>query len=207
LRANRSKEPSKHSVIKMNDFKMITGLKGRDPEIFADLLKTNPNYLEYGCGTSTQYVDQYTTSKALIVETDHQWIEKISKTIRRKNDLNFIHVDLGPVSGWGYPKEIEKYKNKFEEYYKKPWESNDDFDLILIDGRFRVATFLYCLLKAKKGTIIILDDYKDRDYYRVVEKFIQPISIYERMAKFIKNEEFDEELILKFLDQYKFDLR
>jgi cellulose biosynthesis protein BcsQ len=190
-----------------NNFEMITGLEGEDPKIFAELLKCNPNYLEYGSGTSTQYVDQYTSCKAIIVENDFNWIQKISKTIQRKEDIEFIHIDLGPTAAWGYPKEIEKYKNRFEEYYKKPWELNDDFDLILIDGRFRVATFLYCLLKAKNGTIIFIDDYKERHHYHDIEKIIKPNVIYYRMAKFIKNEDFDKELILKLLNQYKFDLR
>ena len=48
----------------------------------------------------------------------------------------------------------------------------------MIDGRFRVASFLTTLKKSKKGTKIIFDDYKSRSQYHVVEKIIKPKKMY-----------------------------
>ena len=44
--------------------------------------------------------------------------------------------------------------------------------MVLIDGRFRVACFLFSLLNAKKDSIIIFDDYMNRSEYHVVEEVL-----------------------------------
>lgn len=41
----------------------------------------------------------------------------------------------------------------------------------MIDGRFRVACFLYSLLCAETGTVILFDDYSLRFRYHLVEDF------------------------------------
>ena len=55
----------------------------------------------------------------------------------------------------------------------------------MIDGRFRVASFLTTLKKSKKGTKIIFDDYKSRPQYHVVEKIIKPKKMYFDQALFV----------------------
>ena len=46
--------------------------------------------------------------------------------------------------------------NTFFDYISNVWKFNLKADVILIDGRFRVACFLYSLLNAKHNSIIIL---------------------------------------------------
>jgi hypothetical protein len=69
--------------------------------------------------------------------------------------------------------------------------SNQQPDLILIDGRFHIACFLASILLAKPGTIILFDDYFDRPNYHVVEKYIKPSAKAGRMAEFILNASFN----------------
>ncbi len=58
-------------------------------------------------------------------------------------------------------------------------------DLVLIDGRFRVACFLTTLLQARPGTIVLFDDYVGRnERYGQVETYVQPDRLVERMAVF-----------------------
>ena len=56
-------------------------------------------------------------------------------------------------------------------------------DLILIDGRFRVSTFLSCVLKFP-GAKVLFDDYVDRENYHVVESVIKPKRTVGRIAEF-----------------------
>ena len=49
-----------------------------------------------------------------------------------------------------------KYRHNFKKYLNGIWEKSFKPDLVLVDGRFRVACFLTSLLKADKGSIIIL---------------------------------------------------
>ena len=44
-------------------------------------------------------------------------------------------------------------------------------DLVLIDGRFRVACFLHSRLAAEAGTPSLFDDYTNRPQYHLVEEF------------------------------------
>ena len=57
-------------------------------------------------------------------------------------------------------------------------------DLVLIDGRFRVASFLVSALLAQEGCTILFDDYFDRPNYHVVEKYLKPVRKAGRMAEF-----------------------
>jgi hypothetical protein len=65
-------------------------------------------------------------------------------------------------NGWGHPgidstkEERAKYSNVICELDK---EIVDKIDLILIDGRFRVACALKCFSKIKNDCFIIFDDF------------------------------------------------
>jgi hypothetical protein len=98
-------------------------------------------------------------------------------------------IDIGPTKAWGYPVSRNSTKH-WPAYCIAPWKSLEACgmspDLILIDGRFRVAAFLYSLLMAKKGTTILFDDYEKRNHYHVVEQVIKPVKLLGRMAEFYK---------------------
>jgi hypothetical protein len=73
-------------------------------------------------------------------------------------------------------------------YMAQPWRlakhHNLVPDTVLIDGRFRVASFLFSLLSARIGTTILFDDYVDRPVYFVVEQSCPLTSLCERMGLF-----------------------
>ena len=62
--------------------------------------------------------------------------------------------------------------NNFIDYVSGVWNFKSQADVILIDGRFRVACFLYSLIHSKKDSIIIFDDYFDRPWYHIVEEVV-----------------------------------
>ncbi len=121
------------------------------------------------------------------------------------NELDRIQIDwidLGVVGDWGTP--ISYKKREFIiNYLESIWMKNNKPELILIDGRFRVACFLYSLLKAFPGSKIIFDDYRNRPHYQVVEEFIKPTELYGNQALFIVTENLSinkiEKSISKFL--------
>ena len=111
---------------------------------------------------------------------------------------------------WGNPGKnatnIQKinYSNQITKLSK---EEQDSIDLVLIDGRFRVACFLTTLRYANPKTKIYFDDYLTRPFYHEVEEFEVPIEETTRAAVFIVNGSYDIEkldyLINKF--EYVFD--
>jgi len=158
-------------------------------DCFTESLKYANCYLEYGSGASTLYAANVANIKSIIsIDTDKNWVNKVNSLITTVGKNFFLeYCDLGDVGDWGVPLNEAKYKD-FWKYMVTPWilveKNNLSPDLILIDGRFRVASFLYSLLCAQEGTKILFDDYFDRPHYFEVEKFCRPLERRGRMAVF-----------------------
>lgn len=168
--------------------------------LFRDALKQSHHYAEYGSGASTVFADQAGTRDLMSVETDPIWAKRL--TLRLSQRATVIHCDLGPVGAWGRPQSLN-FSDRFEHYFAGAFTYNFAPDTILIDGRFRVACFLTCLIRAEKGTRIIWDDYVYRPSYQVVAKILKPRAVTKRQALFVVPGEIDREAIQKMLADYR----
>lgn len=158
---------------------------------FRTFVEKSANYLEYGCGGSTLLAANSGVSNIFSVETDGAWAEKVRFAVAgKKVQLSLTHCDVGKVGAWGRPIDDSAFKHYYK-YATAPWEAAQNIkaipDLVLVDGRFRVASFLYSLLCAEPGTTILFDDYAERKHYHVVEKFCDISSMQGRMAVFTAN--------------------
>lgn len=161
--------------------------------LFREHAALSKHYAEWGSGLSTFYVaSQEVSVTVLTVETDPKWAEKIlSVSITNSQKVQVRHADLGTVGRWGRPEGYSKIENVWN-YSWAPFCSGVKPDLLLVDGRFRVHCFLESLLKARRGTKIIFDDYANRPAYHIVEKFIVPSEISGRQALFMVNTKFSD---------------
>ena len=150
---------------------------------FKEIVSNSRTYAEYGCGASTIWVARECSCRLLSVDGSVEWVEFVESSCGDSSRVAVRHVDLGPLGKWGKPKSYKKVRN-FGEYRNWIWNQGSVPDVVLVDGRFRVACFLTSLLKAKEGTVIIFDDYVDRENYHVVEKFISPQFYCGRQAFF-----------------------
>ena len=163
----------------------LTMLFDGDDSLFKDLLKNSKNYGEYGCGLSTEWVLKNTNAKILSVDSSRDWVDKISSGNAAYNKrIKLKHIDLGDVENWGRPIGYEKSYN-FINYFNWIWIQDIIPDTVLIDGRFRVCCFLTSIKYANENTKIIFDDYNNRPYYHVVEKFVKKEQTCGRQALFI----------------------
>lgn len=158
-------------------------------EIFTFLMKQTKCYLEYGTGASSIYASTFPLQKIYAVESDIKFLTSVSSIISSNNtDCQFLpfYVDIGPTKEWGYPIN-DKYVKNFPNYSFGVWDYADStsVDLVLIDGRFRIACFLASLINLTEGSTILFDDYINRSYYHEVETVVEPLSIHGRMAKFL----------------------
>ena len=156
-----------------------------DDNLFKDVLKTSKIFGEYGCGSSTEWVLKNTNADIVSVDSSKVWVDKISSgNTAYKKRLKLKYVDLGEVENWGRPVGYEKSYN-FINYFNWIWNQDILPDTVLIDGRFRVCCFLTSIKYGKENTKIIFDDYNNRPYYHVVEKFVKKKQSYGRQALFI----------------------
>ncbi len=160
----------------MSDINILLTIKEK---VFFSLILTKcKKYLEFGVGGSTLLA--YTTEnikKIISVDSDINWINEIKKFKNIKNDDNqkliFEYIDIGEVTNFGYPKikteKIFNYSNKVFKKYK------NDYDLVFIDGRFRVACTLQVILNCKKDIKILIHDFNGRPFYHILYKYLDVI--------------------------------
>ena len=144
---------------------------------FKKNLKQCNFYLEYGSGNSTILANKL-NKKFKSIETDKSFY----RYMKTKKIKNIVYSDLGPTKYYSIPilpifllrKKIEKYAYQVEKFYNE-YKIIPDF--ILIDGRFRVfiaSTIIkFCLKKKVLNTIIIIDDFKSRKDYHVLNRFFK----------------------------------
>jgi len=144
--------------------------------------------LEFGSGGSTRMASQMPGKYILSVENDRDWARNLRKEIaamRPVSPVTVYHVDLGPTAAWGRLiddsrwRDHHRYPNAIwdEPFFRHP-------DVILIDGRFRVACLMAAMLRIERPVRVLFDDYVDRPSYRRVEALLKPTLLIGRMAEF-----------------------
>lgn len=158
---------------------------------FLDRIKSCACYLEFGSGGSTVVVAKLGVPFT-VVESDRQFLS----AVRRKVDSGpnrpgrrFLFSNIGMTTDWGCPLFDDTTPMriaKWRRYPFAPWPMSPLPDLILIDGRFRVACALVTIknLYDKLDFEILVDDYVDRPHYHAIERFAQLHATHGRMAVF-----------------------
>ena len=178
---------------------------------FSKFLQKEISYIEYGCGGSTVYVEDK-VKDIISVDTDNAWVQKIKQEMKSTESKIIEYVDIGEITNWGRPKDFTGFK-EYYKYVTKPWVLASTYNivpgLVLIDGRFRVACFLFSLLCANAGTKILIHDYVSRTDYHVVENFCQPYLTFETFGVFEipKKEVVDVSKITETLLSYVYDYK
>lgn len=160
--------------------------------LLAERLSESEIFLEYGSGGSSVMAAQSNIRKIYSVDSDETFLRAVQARIAQigsgAEKYLPIYVDIGPTGEWGRPKDYGSAA-LWPAYANEPWtvleKQGASPDLILIDGRFRVASFLASVLFAQEGCVILFDDYFDRPGYHVVEKYLKPVRTAGRMAEFV----------------------
>ncbi|MCH8493125.1 MAG: tetratricopeptide repeat protein [Idiomarina sp.] len=143
--------------------------------LFKKCLQSATQYFEFGSGGSSVWaVKQGLDVHG--VESDKNWIDALVNQLGNKCKIDFS--DIGPTGDWGYPTS-NKFKQHYPKYSAAILNHEREFDLILIDGRFRVAclfsTLIYLLTKHSKPesvTIFIHDFWNRQDSYSAVLDYL-----------------------------------
>lgn len=142
-------------------------MEKEDIELFYKYLDNATNYLEYGSGGSTYQAAQRENIKSIIsIESDEEWSNKI----KNYTTLKYIDINSSPNS-WGYPGNKATLENI--KLYSTSQYTNQD--MILIDGRFRVACALKLWDHIHESTNVLFDDFNDRKQYHIVLDFFDVV--------------------------------
>ncbi len=185
-------------------------------KLFQKYINRAKNILEFGSGGSTEYYfSQQEIPNVISIESSAEFIQEMRKkpvinnAIKSKK-LCYIHGNIGITKKWGMPTD----KNTSgENYWGEPLKyivSTPLFDevifspdIILIDGRYRVACILNCILSFSDFNYIIAHDYENRPHYHAVEQFLDKIEFADSLAVFKLKENINHDEVLELLVKYK----
>ena len=183
-------------------------------EKYFELLRNSSFYVEYGSGGSTVAAAKLGKNFSSY-EPSEKFLKLVSKKIKQLGKFDPQCMDLksiyyGPTRTWGipFPYVLSKFifRKGMQKYSNPHWENLKRFpDLILIDGRFRVACALKAIksLKHQDNWVIIVDDYLDREEYKIIEEFSELDAVIGTTAFFSKklfSKDIDKAIVLHELE-------
>jgi len=175
-------------------------------------------YLEFGAGGTTITALKQSGSKVYSVESDNNWLN----ALRQKHDiiaasetsgrLKLFHADIGSVGNFGKPLVVdnEDARVRFPHYSRRIFEAYPEArtaDVVLVDGRFRVACCLAVLLETKGDTIMMIHDYWNRPHYHVIKDFITVIDRGDTLMVCKKSPDAAVHAIQDEYEKHKYDFR
>ena len=184
--------------------------------LFENTLMGCDNFLEYGCGSSTKFALSFGISRIFSVDSSRSWIENLSSDKRIhaniiKGRLHFIYIDIGPTGDWGYPTDKSRQES-WIEYSRQPWLQLRRLgvcpDVVLVDGRFRVACFLRSLIayldagQAESMKILLHDVRDDRPAYRIPFEFCDILEQADSLVLLRPKININKMKVLEFYQQF-----
>jgi len=164
-----------------------------------ELLARSRSYLEYGTGGSTVLAARCGVRRLVAVENDLSWLLALRHRVERvggDTEQVWRHEDLGPSGDWGAPLDESGWR-RYQSYalgvWRDGWPDGDSPDLVLVDGRFRVACTVASLIHAAPGTPVLFDDYPDRPQYHHIERLLAPVAVHGRLAEFVVPDDLDRD--------------
>jgi hypothetical protein len=142
-----------------------------DKIMFYKYLDKSKIYFEYGSGGSTYQASiRNNIIKIYSVESDMKWYNILKDKIKSDKFTYFYNEMDARPNTWGNPgpNSTNTQRINYSNYLRSLEKESQNIDLILIDGRFRVACCLKCFDIINSDCLIAFDDFMNRPYYHVV---------------------------------------
>lgn len=173
-------------------------------------LRQARRYLEYGSGGSTVAAAEAGVDEIFATESDLRWVEKLrqiphlaEREVRGK--LVFHAPDLGRIGFWGRPY-TNRHRERWPDYSRGIWRCiRGSVDLVLVDGRFRVACLLATMLHGGPGTRLVVHDFWNRKRYHVVLPFLDRVREVGTLGVFVVRDRLPRETLEQLYREYAYD--
>jgi hypothetical protein len=187
---------------------MLPHMTKNEVELFLSFLRNTDNYVEFGCGASTELASCY-VNEITSVDSDMEWIVQAEEACKGNNaQTDFIHISVGPIGEWGTPID-ESYREIWSNYHTAVWSKLRawDADFYLVDGRFRVACFAQICIHSRNSGIIALHDYHSRKkHYSIIEEIAKEIASVDDISFFIPRQNILEKSA-RIIERHKYDYK
>ncbi len=188
---------------------MLPSMSSRETDLLRRLMTTSHDFVEFGAGGSTLMASAMVKRSITSIDSSMEWLLKVKEACAERDGIQpeTIHVDIGPLKEWGWPRD-ETRKGDWINYYRSPWLNPNvsKADTYFIDGRFRVACFLSILVQTVDYPIVAIHDYASRSHYHVIQDFATEIVREGELSVFRKNNSFDaSQATAAIKSKYAFD--
>ena len=144
--------------------------------------------LEYGTGGSTVVAADLPGRDVFSVESAAPWLKMMEGWFAdhpAKARLRLHHGNIGRTRAWGYPVD-NRLAGRWASYPNSVWDRADFVhpEVVLIDGRFRLACALTTLFRITQPVVVLIDDYVGRPGYAQIETLVGAPQMFGRMASF-----------------------
>ncbi|NGM47643.1 hypothetical protein G5B31_19090 [Rhodobacter sp. SGA-6-6] len=154
---------------------------------YAEALAGAGAVLEYGSGGSTLLAAE-AGAEVWSVESDAAWAARMRGWLAghpAPGRVHLLHADIGPTRDWGHPVDDAAFR-RWPDYALKVWDAPGfrHPEVVLVDGRFRLACFLTVAYRIARPVTLFFDDYAPRPAYHKAAELVAPAALIGRMARF-----------------------
>jgi hypothetical protein len=162
-------------------------LEAETVEWLQQQLKSTNCYVEFGSGGSTMLAVALGIP-TISVESDRFYADTVRRALGGTTSVRIVVPRMGLTYEWGMP--VFFKASKGIRYVTAPFgDRRGDFpDLILVDGRYRVACALESARRAHRlGSTarLLVDDYEGRPHYHVMDEYLGAPEPIGRAALFV----------------------
>jgi len=167
--------------------------------------------VEFGSGGSTLLAVRSTSLRRIwSVESDPAWLARLRGEAdivgaERDGRLTLVHADIGAVGPFGYPVD-EARRATWPGYHQDVWRdpATLETDLVLVDGRFRVACALQAVARCRPHTVILFHDFWNRTPYHPLLAFTDWLGSCDSLAILRRKPAIDEAQQQAMLQAHRF---
>lgn len=146
--------------------------------VLRECLSKATSLVEFGSGGSTLLAVRSPSLRRIwTVESDPAWIAKLRAVpevaqAEGRARLSLLHADIGRTGEYGRPLDSSAAQ-RWPDYHQAVWKdpATLESDIVLIDGRFRVACALEALARCRPHTVLLFHDFWNRTPYHPVLAF------------------------------------
>ncbi|MCH4811649.1 tetratricopeptide repeat protein [Vreelandella neptunia] len=180
-------------------------MSSAERDLFLKSIKRAKHYFEFGSGGSTVWA----VREGLLVkgvESDAKWVNALKDKLGEKCQIEA--VDIGPTQQWGFPVSMQQAP-EFSTYSNAIHHHDQEFDLILVDGRFRVACTMATIQHILEYSTepqearIFIHDFWNRPQYHVVLPFLEAVEKVESAGLFKVAQNVSKEDVATLWEEYK----
>lgn len=175
-----------------------------EKESFRRALSVAEGYFEFGSGGSTVWAVAYGVD-VYGVESNSRLVDALQKELGAKCHIEW--ADIGPIGDWGSPIDLRCEIN-FPSYSAAIRSIRNKIDLVLVNGRFRVACAMAAIMKISEqnnhdNARIFFHDFWDRKHYHVVLDMLDLVDRVDTTAIFKISAATDLTKVKKIYDEFK----